>query len=182
MRPNIARLIAGVLDEQVEDNDDFDDLDFAIRVRNALRLSMVLPGDLAALVWSSPLARSIYLRLRIDATVRAQRQWVQRGFATELVRLAADSDEDSEAIAASGVIVRTTRSKATGGWIITLRLAVDAFEELPTRLSVRLSDKGGMTWLEGQLDSYGGLDGLWQDATITPRERLRSHGLTIEFF
>lgn len=182
MRPNIARLVAEVLDDQIEEDHDFDDLDFAIQVRNALRVSMVLPGDLAALVWSSPLARSIYLRMRIEATARVRGQWALRGFATELVRLAADSDEDSEAIAASGVIVRTTRSKATGGWIITLRLAVDAFEELPTGLSVRLSDKGGMTWLEGRLDSYGGLDGLWQDATITPRERLRSHGLTIEFF
>lgn len=182
MTPVMSRLMAEILDRQVEPERPFDDLDFAVRTRDALKGGGDLPADLAGLVWTSPSARAIYLRLRAEALAAARRRWQHRGFSTELERMAADSDDDSETFSTSGVTMRMMRNAATGRWLITLQLTAEAFEELPAGTSIRLSDKGGLVWLEGALDRHGGLDGFWEGGDETPRERLRTHGLSFEFF
>lgn len=182
MKANMSRLMAEVLDLQVEPEEEFDDLDFAIRVRESLRGAGALPADLARLVWISPSARSIFLSLRAGAIATAKRRLTDRGFSWELERVAADSDGDFEAFASSGVAMRMVHNAATGRWLITLQLTAEAFRELPAGTSIRVSDSGGLVWLEGVLDKHGGLDGFWQDETLGPRERLREHHLIIDPF
>jgi hypothetical protein len=182
MKATMSRLMAEVLDRQVEPDEPFDDLAFALRVREALRGSAELPDDLARMVWISPTARSIFLRLRAEALAAAKRRWSDRGFSTELERMAADSDSDFETFSASGVSMRMVHNAATGRWMITLQLTAEAFEELPAGISIKVSDSGGLVWLEGVLDRHGGLDGFWEDDTTGPRERLREHRLIIDLF
>ena len=182
MKTNMKKLMAEVLDQQFEPDVAYDDLDFAIRVRESLKGSMELPTDLARLVWISPNARSIYLRLRAEALAATRRRWSDRGFATELERMAADSDGELDTFSASGVLMRMIHNAATGRWMITLQVTAEAFGELPAGISIRVSDSGGLVWLEGVLDRHGGLDGFWEDETSGPRERLREHRLIIDLF
>jgi hypothetical protein len=96
--------------------------------------------------------------------------------------MAADSDSDFETFSASGVSMRMVHNAATGRWMITLQLTAEAFEELPAGISIKVSDSGGLVWLEGVLDRHGGLDGFWEDDTTGPRERLREHRLIIDLY
>lgn len=185
MDTNLARLMADVLMHQPEPETEFDDLEFARSARNALAGGEELPDDLKALIWRSPTARSIFQRLRAEAAAAARRRWRDRGFSTELMRMAADSDSEeseSESFSASGITMHIVRNAASGRWLITLQVTVEALDELPQGVSVRVTDRGGKIWLEGALDRHGGLDGFWEDATMSPRDRARTHGLSFDFF
>lgn len=179
MTTKMQRLMAQVLDRQAEPEAEFDDLAFATAVRDGLQAGEPLRADLARLVWTSPGARSIYTRLRAEAVAAARARWSERGFAVEFERRAADSSEDTDTFSAAGVEMRMVRSAAAGQWLISLQVVPDAMRDLPPGIAVRVSDSGGMIWLEGPLDRRGGLDGYWQDETTSPRARLREHSLTI---
>lgn len=183
MDTNLARLMADVLMHQPEPETEFDDLEFARAVRDALTGGEGLPDDLEALIWRSPTARSIFQRLRTEAAAAARRRWRDRGFSTELMRMAADSaTEEGESFSASGITMHIVRNAASGRWLITLQVTVEALDELPQGVSVRVTDRGGKIWLEGVLDRHGGLDGFWEDATMSPQDRARTHGLSFDFF
>lgn len=183
MDTNFARLMGEVLMHQPEPETLFDDLEFARAVRDALATGEELGADLKALIWRSPTARSIFQRMRAEAAARARKLWRDRGFSTELIRMAADSDaEESESFSASGITLYIVRNAASCRWLITLQLTAEAFGELPQGVSVCVTDHGGKIWLQGALDSHGGLDGFWEDDTLNPRERARTHGLSFEFF
>lgn len=179
MTTKMQRLLGQVLDRQIEPEEEFDDLALATAIRDSLGTGAALPPDIARLVWTSPEARSIYRRLRGEAVAAARARWSERGFATRLERRAADSADDVDAFSAAGVEMRMVRSAAAGKWLISLQIVPEAFRDLPPGIAVRVSDSGGLIWLEGSLDRRGGLDGYWEDDTTTPRARLREHSLTI---
>ncbi len=177
---DMQRLLVAVQDRQIDPDDDFDDLDFAIQVRDLLARGEPMPSQLERRIQSTPSARAIFRRLRAERIAKARVVWRDRGFATRLERRAADSEDDVEALSAAGVTVRTIFNSASGKWLISLQLTADAANDLPPGLSVRLSDSGGQIWLEGPLDRRGGIDGFWPLDDVSPRRRLREHGLVID--
>jgi hypothetical protein len=175
-----AAVLEDMLAEQEEPDGAFDDLAFAESVDSALVRGGDLPPALAAELWRSPQARSIYRLLRAEHIAAARRRWMSRGFATQFERRAADSNDDQDRFDAAGLSVHMVRSRATGRWSIGLRLTPDARRDLPQNLIVRLSDSGGKVWLQGTLDPLGGIDGTW-DEEPGPRSRARAFALTLEF-
>jgi hypothetical protein len=175
-------LLAEVLELQSEPEEGFDDLDFASRVRAALAAGREPDREQTILIWRSPLARSIYRRLRAERARDFSARWRERGFATRVELLAAGSESDDDSFVASGLQFHMVRNFATGKWVLTLQLTPDSMEELPPGISVRVSDEGGLVWLDGKLDRQGSLDRFWEDPDSTPRQRASKYGLKIEFY
>lgn len=185
MDENLSRLLAATLEYQHEPDIAFDDLAFARSVRDAMAAGTAeqdFPAEVTQLIWRSPTARSIFLQLRAEVVASARRRWRERGFSTELIRMAADSASDeSETFSNGGIAMHSVRNAATGRWLISVRLTAEALDDLPPCLRVRVTDRGGKVWLEGVLDRHGGLDGFWDDPETTPRERARAYGLSFDF-
>ncbi|MBA4780375.1 MAG: hypothetical protein AB1729_05395 [Pseudomonadota bacterium] len=176
-----SNLLAHVLDRQIEPEQEFDDLWFVDAVSDHLHGDAALPDEVVRLIWTSPSARSLYQRMRAELAREATQKWRRHGHALEFERRAADSLQDSDRFSASGVTIRLLYSQATERWMISLQLSREAYEDLPPGLNVRVTDGGGMVWLEGALDRHGGLDGSWT-SDESPQDRLRDHPLSIDFF
>lgn len=182
MKPSLSRLLDDVLDAQDEPDIEFDDLAFADSIEAALANDGDLPNDAATLIWRSPSARQIYLRMRRERAATLQRRWEERKFSSSLERYAADSSQDSESFSTSEIVLRITRSLGSDQWLVSVQLEPSAREVLPHGVTIRVSDKGGLTWIEGRLDERGGLDAFWEHADETPSARARQHGLAFEFY
>ena len=176
----LARLLGDVLELQSEPDNEFDDLEFAERVRGAMLAGEDLALDLVSLVWRSPTAREIYITLRREMIDAVREKWIGRGFATEFELKAADSASETETFSAAGIMLHMAFNRASGRWLVNLRLTPEARRELQPGTSVRIADRGGKVWLEGPLDRFGGIDSFWDDP-VSPRERAREFGLTFDF-
>jgi hypothetical protein len=174
-------LLREVLNLQSEPENAIDELDIAFRIRANLASGQEMDEELTKILWISPLARSIYVRLKIERLRNFLTVWRERGFSTEIHTLAAGSDNDEDSFVASGLQFHMVRNYATGKWVLTLQLTPDSIEELPPGISVRVSDEGGRVWLDGKLDRQGSLDGFWEDSESNPRQRASKFGLRIEF-
>jgi hypothetical protein len=167
---------------QCEPEEDFDDVEIALRLRAVLASGRELEADLVDLIWRSPTIRSIYQRLKAEALSAFVHNWKARGFVTSIEPLAASSEGDNDNFVVAGLQFHMVRNYATGKWVLTLQLTPDAMEELTPGISVRVSDKGGVVWLDGKLDRQGSLDGFWYDQGNSPQERAALFGLNIDFY
>lgn len=175
-------LLPELLALQSEPDDNFDDVDIALRLRAALASGRELDSDLVDLIWRSPTVRSIYQRLKAEALKTFAQSWKGRGFATTIEPLAASSESDNDTFIIAGLQFHMVRNYATGKWVLTLQLTPDAMEDLTSGISVRVSDKGGLVWLDGKLDRQGSIDGFWEGHDNSPQERAALFGLNIDFY
>ena len=181
-----SELLAMVLNQQ-DDPEDFDRGAFELAVAERLRRGLPLTPAMTAAVWRIPSARAAWLGLR-RAHARRLRQaqdllqiWNDNGFDLQTQRRAASSEGGRQTVSASGWSVQVSRSPATGQTLISLELEARAAALLPPGTRVRISDSGGLVWLEGALDGFGGIDAEWPQHELSPEERLRLYALVISF-
>jgi hypothetical protein len=175
-----SELLAMVLSQQ-DDPEDFDRGAFELAVADCLRRGQPLPPAMARAVWHVPGARAAYLGLRRAHARRLRQAWNDNGFALRAERRAASTQAARQSVLASGWSVQILRSPASGQTLVSLEMEPRAASLLPPGTRVRISDGGGMVWLEGTLDGFGGIDAEWPHDELSPEERLRHHALTISF-
>jgi hypothetical protein len=149
------------------------------RVREVLEGRGAFTAEEKRRLWTAPIARRRYLRLRREAAELAAEELERRGVALGGRVMAAASDAESDVVAIGDSALRVLRHPKPGrGWILILQLSPAFREALPAGLGVRLADTGGRTWLQGQPNEFDEVHGVWDEAT-SPLLRLHEHRLTL---
>lgn len=181
-----SELLAMVLNQQ-DDPEGFDRGAFELALAARLRQGLPPTPAMVHAIWRIPSARAAWLGLR-ENRERRQRQarsllqaWNDNGFDLQTQRRAASSEGGRQTVSASGWSVQVSRSPATGKTLVSLELEARAAALLPPGTRVRISDSGGLVWLEGALDGFGGIDAEWPGHELSPEERLRLYALVISF-
>jgi hypothetical protein len=175
-----AALLAMVLNQQ-DDPAEFDCGAFELALFERMKRGLPPTADMAKAIWTIPAARAAYLGLRRARSRALRRAWNDNGYSAVAQYRAASSQAMRHSVTTSGWSIQIVRSPGSGQTLVSLELEPQAMALLPANTVVRIVDSGGLVWLEGEIDSFGGIDAQWPHAGTDPDERLRSHALTISF-
>lgn len=132
------------------------------------------------LLWTAPVARHRYLRLRREAAARAAEAMRRGGLELASRPMAAAGEANVHVLDVGGCTLNIFRDPDPElVWTLSLRLGEGFLAALPPGLSVRLADTGGRTWLAGRPNSWGEVHGGWGDAATSPVKRLVDHRLVL---
>lgn len=175
-----AALLAMVLNQQ-DNPADFDCGAFELALFERMKRGLPPTPEMSKAIWTIPSAREAYLGLRRARARELRRAWNDNGYAAVAQYRAASSRASRHSVKTSGWSLQIVRSPGSGQTLVSLELEPQAMALLPPDTMVRIVDSGGVVWLEGKIDSFGGIDAQWPHSGTDPDERLRSHALTISF-
>ena len=175
-----AALLAMVLNQQ-DNPADFDCGAFELALFERMKRGLPPTPEMSKAIWTIPSAREAYLGLRRARARELRRAWNDNGYAAVAQYRAASTQASRHSVRTSGWSLQIVRSPGSGQTLVSLELEPQAMALLPPNTVVRIVDSGGMVWLEGEIDSFGGIDAQWPHSEADPDQRLRSHALTISF-
>ena len=172
-------LLRHILDAQIDDG--AGDTLTEDRICEVLDGRAIFSAAERRLLWTAPVARRRYLRLRREAAAQAEEAMRRSGVEFECQRMvAAAADNVPDVIESTDWTLRIIRDPDPElCWILILQLKESFLEKLPDGLSVRLADSGGRTWLQGRPDNLGEIHGGWGDPTTSPTQRRVDHHLKL---
>ena len=175
----MARLLSELLDSQLESGQ------YGVitekRLREALTTGPPLNEQEQSLLLLSPVVREDFRRIRQEIRTKLSKKLEMNNVETEIMPLAAASNEDKVVMKGKGFTVTLYRQEGLEvPWIILVQLG-DAYMRALNPMSIlRLIDSGGLEWLRGRPDECGEITATWNDDQTDLIARSRRFSLRLE--